>query len=121
MRILLPVRAVKRRYLQRQDSFGLQAVSIDADASWVGARYIERFNAAMPAEIVLRNVGVECVSLQVIFAGNETKSLLWHHQVQVARLAANAAITLVCLNISRRVDFETHTTTVTPAFMCCHH
>ena len=121
MRILLPVCAIKRRYCQRYDRFGLQAIGVDANAVRVGAWHIERFDAAMPAKIVPRDFGIKCVSLEVVFASHETKILLRHDHVQVTRLATNAAIALICFNISRRVDFKTHTTTMTSAFMCWHH
>lgn len=63
MHILLPIGAIEGCNCERQNRFGLQAVGIYANTGWMRAWHIKRLDPAMPAEIVLRGSGIECVSL----------------------------------------------------------
>ena len=49
-RAALPMAAVEVLHRDRRDGPGLEAAHVDADAVGVGARHVERLDAAHPAE-----------------------------------------------------------------------
>src|SRR5438309_11660379 len=75
---LLPVTAVE--LLQRDGGKIdiVEAARIDVDLVRVGARYVERMHAAVLAEGVLRDPGVERVGGEVVAAAQELEPLGRH-------------------------------------------
>ena len=120
MHILLPVGAIEWRNCERAYRLGFQASGVNANAVRMRAWQIERLDSAMSAEIVLRDSGIESVSLNITFATDKTEVVLWNDHVQIARLAADTTVALVRLYVRRRIHFKTYPTTMASTFMCCH-
>ena len=120
MDILVPVLAVEICHGHRGDGSRVETVDVNADAFRVRARHVKRFDATVPAKSVLRDTRIESVSFQIGLAADQAKIFLRHNQVQVAGLAADAAIAAVRFNIRGRVDFEPNPTAVTTSPMSDH-
>ena len=74
----------------------------------------------MPAETVLRDVGVECVCLDIVLATYQVKFVFRHDQVEVSRHPANAAVAVRYFNIRGRSHFESHLATMATALVNGH-
>src|SRR5262245_31338878 len=86
----------------------------------MGARYVERFDAARGAEKVFRGLSVECVGRQCFAAGQQLEAIRGYDQVQVAGLAADGAVAFRDLQVFWRYDFELHSAAVAPARVLDH-
>ena len=65
----LPVSPVEKAgRLERRRIDPLQAASVDADLVGIRARHVKGVDAAMPAECVLRGIGVELVGREIRLA-----------------------------------------------------
>ena len=65
---MFPVLAVEQMGFYRSDVDAVEAAHIDVDLIGIGARHIERMNAAGGAEGVLRGAGIEAVGGQRVLA-----------------------------------------------------
>jgi hypothetical protein len=111
---------VKLGYFDALDGFRIKAFHVDTDTVRMRARDVERLYATVSAKKMLRDTGVECVGTQRILTLKQSKVIGGHEQVQKARLAANTAITVVCVNGRWCIDFESNPAAVTTPFMRSH-
>src|SRR5260370_17087164 len=72
----------------------IEASGVDAVVLGIGAWLIKRMDAAISAECVLGDAGVECVGVQRIGATQNFKSLIRHRQMEDALLGADRAAAL---------------------------
>ena len=72
----------------------IETARVDVDLVRVGTRHIERMNAAVFAERVLRNAGVECVGRKVILAADSFELLGRDDQMPEALLGADRAVAI---------------------------
>ena len=86
----------------------------------MGARHIKRFDAAVLAEMVLRNAGVKRVRRDRICTLLQAKILARHEQVQIATHTADAAIAARCLNSGRCIDLKLYAAAMAAAFVRRH-
>src|SRR5579872_1844381 len=69
-----------------------ERAEIDADFVGIGARHVERMNAANRAKGMLRRAGVEAVGGKRILAADELELLRRHNQMQKAFFPADRAV-----------------------------
>src|SRR3954447_11846650 len=86
---LFPMPAVEFLRRDRVDVKIVETACIDVDLVRVGTRYIERMHAAVSAERMLRDAGVEGVRGQVIPAAEQLELLARHDQMPDALLGAD--------------------------------
>src|SRR5262245_2978909 len=72
----------------------VEATDIDVDLVRVRARHVERMNAAVPAERVLRRFGIELVGGQIVLAADELEAFRRDDQVQNSLLGADRTIAI---------------------------
>src|ERR1017187_2683252 len=89
---LLPVAAVEMFVLEPAQVHTLEASHIDVDAVGIGARNIERCNAAIRAEEMLGDFRVEGVGHDVIGRCDQPERGPLNDPVEVALLRANRAV-----------------------------
>lgn len=118
--ILLPVLAVKRCLCGPSDSAFVKATCVDADAVRMRPWNIERLDTAVPAKIMLRSFGIECIRRELVFSANQTKVFFFDDQMQVTRHRAQAAITITQIEFRWRNNFESNPTAMTSAFVNRH-
>jgi len=75
----------------------------------------------MTTKKVFCHPGIERVRRQRVLPLQETKFILAHEQMQETALAADAAITVRCLDVCRRVHLETHPAAVATASVYRHN
>jgi hypothetical protein len=111
---------VKWRYFDALYGFRIEAIHVDTDAVRMRARDVERLYATVSAKIMLRDASVERIGAQHIFTLKQSKVIGGHEQVQKARLAANTAITVGCVDGRWSIDFESNPAAVTTPFVRSH-
>lgn len=72
----------------------VETAHIDVDLIGIGARHVERMNAAGGAEGVLRRAGIEAVCRQHLLAAEQFELLRRHDEMQESLLGADRAIAL---------------------------
>lgn len=110
----LPVFAVERFDDER---FGplIKTSNVDIDAIGIGARDVKTFDAALTAEQMLGDAGVERVSLQTLGSRYQPERRFGYDEVKKSRLPAHRTVAVVCGDRRRGLDLKAHTTAVTPA------
>src|SRR5271167_428221 len=83
---MLPITAVEIAEFERRNIDAVETAHIDVDLIRVGARNVERMNAAGGAERVLRDAGIEAVGRQRILAAQQLEQVPRHNQMQEALL-----------------------------------
>ena len=78
-----PVAPVEIPNVNPGNRFRFEAADIDTDAIRVGARDVERFDAAVGAETVPGDAGIEGVGGEVILSLQEVEAGGGHDQVEV--------------------------------------
>ncbi len=78
------------------------------------------FDPAMPAKIVARDTGIECIGFNRVLALDEAKILPRYKKVQKTAHTADTAITARRRNVGRRINFELYLAAVAAALMRCH-
>src|ERR1019366_3749211 len=91
---LLPVASVEMVVLEPAQVHTLEASRIDVDTVGIGARNIERCDAAIRAEEMLRDFRVEGVGRDVIGRRDQPERGPLNDPVEVALLRANRAVAL---------------------------
>ena len=81
---LLPFAPVEWDHRYGIDRAAVDAARIDADAVWMRARNIERLDAAVGAEMMLRDVRVEGVRHERFAAREQRESLGGHDEMKIA-------------------------------------
>jgi len=79
---VLPVPAVELLDVERRDIDAVEAARVDVDLVGVGARHVERMDAAGGAECVLRRAGIEPVGRQRILAADQLELFRRHDEMQ---------------------------------------
>src|SRR5258708_30636366 len=112
----LPVFSIERFRRDGGEVDVVEAARIDVDLVGIGARHIERMDAAVPAEHVLRGPGIELVDRQITLAAEQLELLRRHDQVQNSFFGADRAI---AFGHGREIrgNAVTPTATMTPAFL----
>src|SRR5487761_1158931 len=90
--LVLPFPAVEGPHGHLLEGAGVEAAGIDAETVGMGARDVERLDAAHRAEEMLRRAGVESVSREHVLAREQLEVLRAHDEMQVAGLAAHRAV-----------------------------
>src|SRR5262249_29414995 len=112
---LLPLLPVERGDGEGGHGGRVDAARVDTDSVGVGARHIERLDAAGGTKIVLCDVGVERVRRERVLTLEELEALGGHDQMQIARLGANGAVALGDAKLGGRLHLEAHPAAVTAA------
>ena len=86
----------------------------------MGARYIERFDAAMPAEEVFRRMRIECIGRYIRCVTQQAEIILADEQVKDAGHATNTAVAFRCVNICWRVHLKSDFAAMASTFMYGH-
>ena len=115
-----PFLPIEGRHLHRLDGTGVDATGVDADSVGMRARNIKRLYAAAGTEEMLGDMGIERVRRQRIAPGDELETIGGHDQMQEPVLAADGAIAVGDLDMSRGRDFEAYSTAMTSAGVCTH-
>src|SRR5208282_2036926 len=89
---LLPVATVEMFVLEPAQIHPLEASRIDVDAVGIGARNVERCDAAIRAEEMLRDFRVESVGRDVVRRCDQPERGALNDPVDVALLRANRAV-----------------------------
>ena len=88
----LPVLPVEQLDDERVGVHAFEAAQVDVDLARIGPRRVERVDAAVAAELVLRDARVERVDSQVVGAGQQLELVGRHDEMQEALLAADRTI-----------------------------
>src|SRR5439155_22109139 len=100
----------------------VEAARVDAVVLGIRARLIERVNAAMPAEGVLRGTRAEGVGRQIVRAAEDFEPLVQNWQVQDALLGADRAVALADHRLREiGLDPEAHAAAMTAALIGAEH
>jgi len=94
------------------NGFRFEATDIDADSVRIGARNIEGFDAAVGAESVPGDPGVEGVGGEILLALDEAEPAGGNDQVEVGGHRADRTVAELDLELCGRVDLELHHSTV---------
>src|SRR4051812_42602034 len=79
----LPVAAVEALWRDRERIEAVETMGVDVDLVRVGARHIERLDAAHFAEMMLGDPGVELIGREIAFALKQIELLGWHIRCQM--------------------------------------
>src|SRR3981189_2207761 len=114
-----PMPAVEIFRLDRREIDIVDAARIDVDLVRIGARHVERMDAANLAEGVLRDAGVEPVGREIVPAAEKLEALRRHDQMQDTLLGADRAVAdRDAIEIGRHA--EAHAAAVTSALHRLH-
>ncbi len=102
------------------DGLRIETVHVYAEPVGMRARHIERFDAAVSAEIMLGNPGIKRVGRNRVVTLQQAEVTSGNKQMQESTHTTNAAIASGCLNRSRRVDLESDSTAMTTAIVRGH-
>jgi len=91
---VVPVSPVEAPQRDRREVDAVETAHVDVDLLRIGARHVERMNAAVPAEVMLRDASVEPVRRELSFATQELELLARHDQVKETLLGADRAVAL---------------------------
>ena len=109
-----PIAAVEICNSNDGNGFRLETADIDADTVGVGARNVKGFDAAVGAETVLGDTGVEGVGGEVLFPLEEAEPVGRHDQVEVGGHRTDRAIAESYLELSGSINLEANATAVAP-------
>jgi len=115
MSMFFPLPPVEIRNPNSGNGFRLEAADIDAHSVRIGARNIEGFDAAVGAESVPGDPGVEGVGGEIRLALDEAEPAGGNDQVEVGGHRADRTVTELDLELGGRIDFESNPTAVTSA------
>lgn len=78
------------------EHFGIdvETMDIDVDSVWMRARNVIAVNSANSAEMVFREMGAECVGLNMFLTRCELKVFSGYNEVPKTFLSANATVAL---------------------------
>ena len=113
--MIFPVATVEVRNSNFGNGFRIQTANIDADPVRVRARDVKGFDAAVDAETVLRDPGVEGVGGEILLALEEAEPAGGDDQVEVGGLGADRTVTELGIELGGGIDLETNPTAVTTA------
>src|SRR5262245_5701045 len=116
----LPVLAVEWFRRDRGKIYIVEAAHIDVDLVRIGARHVERMDAAVFAKRVLCGPGVELIRRQIVRAADELEPFRRHDQMQKSFLGAYRA---VAIGHAREIgrDAEPHASAMASAFHRLEH
>ena len=103
---LFPIFPIERENSHRLDGGSVQAPHVDAEAIRIGARHVIRFAAAIFAEVVLGNAGVERIGSQRVCALNQAKCGRRNNQMKKPRALAHRTVAFMRLDIFRGGDLD---------------
>ena len=113
--MFFPLPPVEIRNPNFGNGFRFEAADIDADSVGIGARNIEGFDAAVGAESVPGDPGVEGVGGEILLALDEAEPAGGNDQVEVGGHRADRTVADLDLELCGRVHLETHSTAVAAA------
>ena len=113
--MFFPLPSVEIRNPNFGNGFRFEATDIDADSVWIGARNIEGFDAAVGAESVPGDPGVEGVGGEILLALDEAEPAGGNDQVEVGGHRADRTVAELDFELCGRIDFESNPTAVTAA------
>src|SRR5579864_7718857 len=85
---VFPIASVEMVQLESGEIDTIETANVDVDLIRIGARNVERMDAASRAEGVLGRAGVELISRQRILAAEQFERVRHHDEVQKALLGA---------------------------------
>ena len=120
MRTALPVPAVKGLDVHVFDRALVEAAQVHAVAVGVGARHVERLDAAVATEKMLRHARAEGVAREAVGALQQAEARRRHDQVQETGHVADGAVAFAHRDARRRLELETHLCAMAAAVMDRH-
>src|ERR1051326_6719120 len=117
---VFPMPAVELLDRQRGEVDAIKTADVDVDLVRIGTRHIERMDAAMLAEGVLRGPGAELIGRKLGLAAHALELLRRHDQMQEALHAAERAVAIGHA-IEARGGAKRHPPAVATAFVGLPH
>ena len=113
--MFFPLPPVEIRNPNFGNGFRLEAADIDADSVRIGARNIEGFDAAVGAESVPGDPGVEGVGGEILLALDEAEPASGNDQVEVGGHRADRTVAELDLELCGRIHLEPDFSTMASA------
>src|SRR5579864_6998185 len=88
----LPVTSIEKNHFERGRVDSLDAAQVHIDLIRVGARNVERRNAARLAEMMLRDARVKTIGRQLFPGCQQAEAFARHDPMEISLLRANRAI-----------------------------